>query len=349
MRTIEWDSSRKFVMIIDQRSLPGRFERIPIRSAPKMIHAIKTMTIRGAPALGVATAFGMALAAFRCKTRDERSLAQAVIDIGIELMNVRPTAVNMRWAYQRIKSVCYIGFGSADKLRLAILTEAQNIADEDVQTNLAMAKYGSALIVDGDTIIHHCNTGALAAVEWGTALGCIRMAHEQGKRVHVLVDETRPLLQGSRLTAWELMQYRIPFEIICDGAAGYFLSNGKVQRVMFGADRVAANGDVANKIGTYPLALAAWTNKVPVISVCPSSSIDLTILDGKQIPIEQRDPDEVLRLSVDHQGIAPRDAKALNPAFDVTPNRYVDSIVTEKGVVKQPYGRNLLRILATEG
>jgi methylthioribose-1-phosphate isomerase len=348
MRTIEWDSSRKLVMIIDQRSLPGRFKRIPIRNAQEMILAIRTMTIRGAPALGVATAFGMALTAFQCKTRDVRTLAQAVIKTGNDLMNVRPTAVNMRWAYERIKSVCNIDHGLSDKFRYAILAEAQNIADEDVQTNLKMAKHGSALIADGDTIIHHCNTGALAAVEWGTALGCIRMAHEEGKHVHVLVDETRPLLQGSRLTAWELMQYGIPFEIICDGAAGYFLSNGKVQKVMFGADRVAANGDVANKIGTYPLALAAWSNKVQVISVCPSSSIDLAITDGTRIPIEQRDPEEVLHLKIDHQAIAPRGAKALNPAFDVTPNKYVGCIVTEKGVVKPPYDKNLSRILANE-
>ncbi len=199
------------------------------------------------------------------------------------------------------------------------------------------------LIEDGDTIIHHCNTGALAVVDWGTALGVIRTAHEQGKHVHVLVDETRPRLQGARLTAWELQQYGIPFEIISDNMAGYFLHTGQAQKVLFGADRITANGDVANKIGTYMLALAAQDNGVPVYSVAPISTIDLSMADGSLIPIEERDPDEVLGIQFHGERIAPQGARARNPAFDVTPNRLITGIVTEKGIIYPPFNDNLIR------
>jgi methylthioribose-1-phosphate isomerase len=204
-----------------------------------------------------------------------------------------------------------------------------------------MAELGAALIQDGDTIVHHCNTGALATVDWGTALGVIRMAHEQGKRIHVLVDETRPRLQGARLTAWELQQYGIPYEIISDGASGYFLRSGQVQRVFFGADRIAANGDVANKVGSYMLALAANANAVPVYSVAPTSTVDLSLANGDLIPIEMRDPSEVLELEIKGQPVAPAGAHARNPAFDVTPNHLLTGIVTENGVVYPPFVENL--------
>jgi methylthioribose-1-phosphate isomerase len=215
------------------------------------------------------------------------------------------------------------------------------MAEADVETNLRMASVGAALIDEGDTIIHHCNTGALAAVDWGTALGVIRMAHEQGKHVHVLVDETRPRLQGARLTAWELSQYGIPYDIIADGAAGSFLRSGKVQKVLFGADRVAANGDVANKIGTYPLALAAWDNGVPVYAVVPFSTVDLSLEHGDLIPIEERDPLEVLDIQAGGQGVAPPGATARNPAFDVTPHRLLTAIISEYGIVQPPFKENL--------
>jgi methylthioribose-1-phosphate isomerase len=226
-------------------------------------------------------------------------------------------------------------------MRQAVLVEAQRIADEDVEINKRMAGHGATLIEDGDTVIHHCNTGALATVDWGTALGVIRMAHEQGKRVHVLVDETRPRLQGARLTAWELEQYGIPYEIISDNMAGYFLSTGRAQKVLFGADRVAANGDVANKIGTYMLSLAAQDNRVPVYAVVPTSTIDLSLADGSLIPIEERDPDEVLELQFRGERVVPQGAKARNPAFDVTPNRLISAIVTENGIVYPPFHVNL--------
>jgi len=228
-----------------------------------------------------------------------------------------------------------------EAIRAAALKEAQRIADEDVEINQRMALFGAELIEDGDTIIHHCNTGALAAVDWGTALGAIRMAHIQGKRVHVLVDETRPRLQGARLTAWELEQYKIPYDIITDSAAGYYLRLGQVQKVFFGGDRMAANGDVANKIGTYMLALAANDNRVPVYCVLPTSTIDLSLAHGGMIPIEEREPGEVLGLQFDGQAVAPDTARARNPAFDVTPHRLITGIVTENGLITPPYEHNL--------
>jgi methylthioribose-1-phosphate isomerase len=226
------------------------------------------------------------------------------------------------------------------------LSEAQRIADEDVEINRRMARHGADLIADGDTVIHHCNTGALATVDWGTALGVIRMAHEQGKRLHVLVDETRPRLQGARLTAWELEQYGIPYEIISDNMSGHFLKTGQAQKVFFGADRVAANGDVANKIGTYMLALAAHDNGVPAYAVVPTSTIDLSLAHGGLIPIEERDPDEVLGIQFHGEPVAPSNAKARNPAFDVTPNRLISAIVTENGIVRPPYKSNLRKVKA---
>jgi methylthioribose-1-phosphate isomerase len=234
---------------------------------------------------------------------------------------------------------------TVDDLRVYILAEAQKIANEDVEINKRMAEHGAALIKDGDTIIHHCNTGALATVDWGTALGVIRTAHEQGKKIHVLVDETRPRLQGARLTAWELEQYGIPYEIISDNMSGYFLKSGKVQKVLFGADRVAANGDVANKIGTYMLALAAYDNYVPVYSVVPTSTIDLSLAHGGLIPIEERDTDEVLGIQFHGEPIAPKNARARNPAFDVTPFRLLSGIVTENGVVYPPFETNLAKVV----
>jgi methylthioribose-1-phosphate isomerase len=222
-----------------------------------------------------------------------------------------------------------------------VLQEAQSMADEDVAINRQMAEHGAGLIQDGDTIIHHCNTGALAAVDWGTALGAIRMAHEQGKHIHVLVDETRPRLQGARLTAWELEQYGISYEIISDNAAGYFLRTGQAGLALFGADRVAANGDVANKIGTYMLSLAAFDNRVPVICVAPSSTIDLSTPNGAAIRIEERPAREVLDIQASGQQVAPLGARARNPAFDITPNRLITAIVTEHGIAYPPFLDNL--------
>jgi methylthioribose-1-phosphate isomerase len=253
--------------------------------------------------------------------------------------------VNLAWAINKLEARIEAMPADLEGLRKAVLVEAQKMADEDVEINKRMAQYGSALIDDGDTVIHHCNTGALATVDWGTALGVIRMAHEQGKHVHVLVDETRPRLQGARLTAWELEQYGIPYDIITDNMAGYFLHTGKAQKVFFGADRVAANGDVANKIGSYMLSLAAFDNRVPVYAVLPTSTIDLDLKEGNLIPIEERDPDEVLDIQLRGEKVVPKGACARNPAFDVTPNRLISAIVTENGIVYPPYVSNLAEFI----
>jgi methylthioribose-1-phosphate isomerase len=222
-------------------------------------------------------------------------------------------------------------------MRHRLVEEAQRLADEDVEINERMGAHGASLINDGDTVIHHCNTGALAAVDFGTALGVIRSAHEQGKHIHVLVDETRPRLQGARLTAWELAQYGISYEIITDNAAGYFLSSGQVAGVFVGADRVAANGDVANKIGTYMLALAAQDNDVPFYCVVPTSTIDLSLSSGEKIPVEERESSEVLDIKLKGRPVTPEGSQARNPAFDITPNRLVTAFVTEVGILRPPY------------
>jgi methylthioribose-1-phosphate isomerase len=299
------------------------------------------MVVRGAPAIGAAAAFGLALAAQQSPATHVGELRQDLQRAAAALKQARPTAVNLAWALDRILKLTAALQGSAAELRAAILSEAQKIADEDVEINRRMAAHGAALIEDGDTIIHHCNTGALATVDWGTALGVIRMAHEQGKQIHVLVDETRPRLQGARLTAWELSQYGVPYDIITDNAAGYFLSTGQVQKCFVGSDRTAANGDVANKIGTYMLALAAFDNQVPLYPVVPTSTIDLSLASGAEIPIEERSSSEVLALTFEGQPTYPQGATARNPAFDVTPHRLVTGIVTENGVVYPPFDVNL--------
>ncbi len=343
MRTVFWENNE--LKMIDQRILPARFEVLSYRDHKSVARAITDMVVRGAPAIGAAAAFGLALAGYEsASTLTEGLLADLGASAAV-LKASRPTAVNLAWAVDRVMRVAYSVKGTVDDVRKAVLNEAQRLADEDVEINKRMAEHGAALIDDGDTIIHHCNTGALATVDWGTALGVIRTAHEQGKRIHVLVDETRPRLQGARLTAWELEQYGIPYEIISDNMSGYFLKAGKAQKVFFGADRVAANGDVANKIGTYMLALAANDNHVPVYSVVPTSTIDLSLAYGGLIPIEERNADEVLGIQFHGEPIAPKNAKARNPAFDVTPNRLLSGIVTENGVVHPPFDVNLKKVV----
>jgi methylthioribose-1-phosphate isomerase len=284
----------------------------------------------------------MALAAHTSPAGEVVELRGDMAAAAETLQAARPTAINLTWAVGRMLQVANNpDMDNVRDLRAAVLDQAQRLADEDVEINKRMAAHGAGLMKEGETVIHHCNTGALATVDWGTALGVIRMAHEQGKRPHVLVDETRPRLQGTRLTAWELEQYGISYEIITDTAAGFFLSSGKVNRVLVGADRAAANGDVANKIGTYMLALAARDNQVPFYAVVPTSTIDFSLAEGGQIPIEERDPSEVLDLEVRGEPVAPAGASARNPAFDITPHRLITGIVTENGVVYPPFENNL--------
>ncbi len=346
MRTVFWDYAVNELKMIDQRRLPGRFEVVSLQTHRETAEAIRNMTVRGAPAIGAAAAFGLALAARESRAQTTTDLLVDLAAAGETLKASRPTAVNLAWAVGLVLDAARLHAGAggqpaADETRAAVLAEAQRIADEDVAVNRCMAEHGATLIQDGDTVIHHCNTGALAVVDWGTALGVIRTAWEQGKRLHVLVDETRPRLQGARLTAWELEQYGIPYEIITDNMAGYFLRSGRVQGVFFGADRVAANGDVANKIGTYMLALAAHDNGVPAYCVAPTSTVDLSLAHGGLIPIEERDPQEVLGIQFQGEAAAPEGARARNPAFDVTPNRLISAIVTEKGVIRPPFDENL--------
>ena len=343
MRTVFWENNE--LKMIDQRILPARFEVISYRAHKDVAFAITDMVVRGAPAIGAAAAFGLALAGYESDSTSTDGLLVDLQTAAAVLKSARPTAVNLAWAVDRLMNVAKSITGSPTDLRVAVLNEAQKLADEDVEINKRMAEHGAALIDDGDTIIHHCNTGALATVDWGTALGVIRTAHEQGKRIHVLVDETRPRLQGARLTAWELEQYGIPYEIISDNMSGYFLKAGQAQKVFFGADRVAANGDVANKIGTYMLALAAFENGIPAYSVVPTSTIDLSLAHGGLIPIEERNTDEVLGIQFHGEPIAPKNARARNPAFDVTPNRLLSGIVTENGVVYPPFDVNFAKVI----
>ena len=344
MRTVSWEDSQ--LKMIDQRILPGRFEIVSYSDHKSVAKAITDMVVRGAPAIGAAAAFGLALAGYESRSASTREFLVDLSDASTALKASRPTAVNLAWAVDRVmaKTLQWLNQereAEIDAIRRFVLDEAQRIADEDVEINQRMAEHGATLIDDGDTVIHHCNTGALATVDWGTALGVIRTAHEQGKRIHVLVDETRPRLQGARLTAWELEQYGIPYEIISDNMSGYFLKAGKAQKVFFGADRVAANGDVANKIGTYMLALAANDNGVPAYSVVPTSTVDLSLEHGDLIPIGERDPEEVLGIEFHGERVAPIEAEARNIAFDVTPNRLITGIVTENGIVYPPFDVNL--------
>ncbi len=349
MRTVEWDYSRELVKLIDQRKLPSIFEMAEFTDYHGVATAIREMYVRGAPAIGAAAAFGMALAAKQSSATNRHGLQQDLETAAEILRATRPTAVNLFWALERCLRVARReNITNVDDLRQAMLTEAQNLADEDVEINLRMGRNGAELIKDGDTILHHCNTGSLATVDWGTALGVIRMANEQGKNIHVLLDETRPRLQGASLSAWECEQYNIPYSIIVDNAAGHFMRTGQVNICFVGSDRTAANGDVANKIGTYKIGVVARENGIPFFPVVPTSTVDLSLATGDEIPIEERDSSEVTEVTLFGRPIAPKGARVRNPAFDVTPYRYVTGIVTEHSVVYPPFGLNLRRAVEAE-
>ncbi|MDJ0756780.1 MAG: S-methyl-5-thioribose-1-phosphate isomerase [Ardenticatenaceae bacterium] len=342
MRTVFWDYETHSCKMIDQRQLPWSFEIANFDDYHAVAQAITDMVVRGAPAIGAAGGFGMALAARQLPDGDRLIFIQALEEAAEILNAARPTAVNLSWAVnQQLRVATDETLESLDEIRDALLQNAQRIADEDVALNRLMGFNGAELISDGDTILHHCNTGALATVDWGTALGVIFAAHEQGKKIHVLVDETRPRLQGARLTAWELQQRGVSFDLIADNAAGHFMRKGEVDIVLVGSDRTAANGDVANKIGTYNLGVLAKENGVPFYPVVPTSTIDLNLAHGDLIPIEERGIEEVTH--VFGRQIAPEGITARNPAFDVTPHRYVTGIVTEAGIVYPPFVKNLVK------
>ena len=343
MRTIEWDDG--VVKMIDQRKLPGEYVVVQFTDYREVARAIKEMYIRGAPAIGAAAAFGLALCARGSKAKTQAELLTDLENAADTLQKTRPTAVNLSWGLERmLEKARQAQYTQGEQIVNALVDEAQRMADEDVEINKRMAAHGAELIEDGYNVLTHCNTGALATVDYGTALGVIRTAHQQGKRVHVWVDETRPRLQGARLTAWELMRYGIPMTLIADNAAGHLMRTGQVDLVLVGADRVAANGDVANKIGTYKLAVLARENSIPFYSVCPTSTVDLSLPSGEQITIEERDPTEVTH--VGGVGIAPEGVAVYNPAFDVTPHRYVTGIVTEEGVIAPPFAPGLRKAKA---
>ena len=345
MRTVEWNNGA--VKMIDQRALPWTLEFARLETVAEVAESITNMTVRGAPAIGASAGFGMALAAKESQADTIEGLLSDLKTYADLLKNARPTAVNLAWAVDKLMGIAESGaFTSPDDLRNSLLLEAQKIADDDVAINTKMGANGASLVKDGATILHHCNTGALATVDYGTALGVVRAAFEQGKNIHVLLDETRPRLQGSRLSAWEMEQLGVSYDIIPDTAAGYYMQKGEIDIILVGADRVAGNGDFANKIGTYQLAIMAKEHGIPFYTVAPTSTIDLALKSGDEIPIEQRDPSEVT--TPYGNPIVPAHFKARNPAFDVTPQKYLSGIVTENGIARPPFTDSLARVLAGE-
>ncbi len=341
IRTIEWTDSA--VVMLDQRLLPAQEVYVSCSDYREVAEAIRSMVIRGAPAIGIAAAMGVALGVNSADVATPEALDLHFQRVCKVMASTRPTAVNLFWAIERMKrSYERARPGGVDAVRLALIREALAMHAEDVDANRRMGRFGQELIPDGARILTHCNAGALATAGYGTALGVIRAAVEAGKTVRVWADETRPFLQGARLTAWELSQDGIPVTVITDNMAGHFMHLGRVDCVIVGADRIAANGDVANKIGTYSVAVLAKENNVPFFVAAPISTLDLSITDGSRIPIEERDPDEVRKIR--DVAITSPGARVENPAFDVTPARYVSAIITDHGVARAPYSESLRRL-----
>jgi methylthioribose-1-phosphate isomerase len=340
IETILW--TNRGVVMVDQTRLPSEEIYVTCRNYREVADAIRTMVIRGAPAIGVAAAMGVAIGVVHAAPEDLDGQFAEICD---ELASTRPTAVNLFWGIDRMKRV----YGSvrhlpADQIRDRLIAEAKLVREEDIEINKAIGRHGAPLVPDGRTVLTHCNAGALATAGYGTALGVVRAAVEAGKDIDVFADETRPFLQGARLTVWELQRDGIRATLITDNMAGHFLHAGRIGCVVVGADRIAANGDVANKIGTYGVAVLAKENNVPFYVAAPVSTLDLTLPDGSHIPIEERAAAEVTHL----QGvrIAPAGTEVRNPAFDVTPNRYVTAIITEKGVARAPFTESLRELAA---
>jgi len=331
------------VRLLDQKALPQEERWIDCTDVAQVAQCIAAMHVRGAPAIGLAAAFGMALAAAQSNCRETSELLPLLEEAGRTLRATRPTAVNLAWAVERMQARARaLQALSPEDAAAALLREAQAIFQENEAADRHLALLGQALLPPKATVLTHCNAGALATGGYGTALGIVRAAVDQGKEIHVLVDETRPFLQGARLTAWELQRWGIPHTLITDNMAGYWMQRGRVDAVIVGADRIAANGDVANKIGTYSLAVLAFAHRIPFYTAAPTSTLDLTLPDGSRIPIEERAPEEVAHF----QGccVAPAGTAAAHPAFDVTPNRYVTAIVTERGIAQAPYEESLRRL-----
>ncbi len=339
-RSIEWISG--VVRLLDQRALPHQTRYLECKDYREVAKAIQDMVIRGAPALGAAAAFGLALVAYHSKAVDLQGFLEELNRSADELRQSRPTAVNLGWALDRVLSQAR-NSNTIHAARETVIEEALLIAEEDIQINRRIGLNGVELIPHPTNIIHHCNTGALATVGYGTALGVIRAAHEKGKKVHVFVDETRPRLQGARLTTWELQQLGIPFTLVVDGASGFLLRSGRVDLCIVGCDRVAVNGDTANKIGTFNLALAAYAHSVPFYVAGPLSSFDRSLKSGDDIPIEWRDEREITHIG-EYQ-ITPEGCRVENPAFDVTPSQYITAFITEAGIIYPPYHENIPKLI----
>jgi methylthioribose-1-phosphate isomerase len=343
--TIEWQGD--VIVMVDQRKLPGQEIYVRCRTAQDVARAIRTMVIRGAPAIGVSAAMGIALGMRRSTARGVKQFAVEFQKICDMMAATRPTAVNLFWAIDRMKRVFAEGAQageSPEEIASRLEREARRIHDEDVASCRAMGGFGAAVVADGARVLTHCNAGALATAGYGSALGVIRAAVEQGKKIAVFADETRPFLQGARLTAWELVREGINTTVITESMAGPLMRAGEIDVVIVGADRIAANGDTANKIGTYTVAVLAREHKVPFYVAAPLSTIDLATPDGDRIPIEERDQREVSHLGSSR--LTPEGAKIRNPAFDVTPHRYIAGIITERGIFRPPYDESLAAAMA---
>ena len=338
IKTIEYIDG--VVRMIDQTRLPAEKEFVDCRTIEEVGHAIKTMVIRGAPAIGVAAAMGVSLGADSIEASTFESFYQALEEKCDRLGQSRPTAVNLAWAIKRMKDVAQSNKSlSIAKLKSRLKEEALTILTEDIATNEAMGQHGQTLVKDGNVILTHCNAGALATAGFGTALGVVRASVNAGKNIRVLANETRPFLQGARLTTWELKEDGIPVKLITDNMCGFFMNKQEIDLVVVGADRIAANGDVANKIGTYMVAVLAKENNIPFYVAAPVSTLDLSLASGKEIPIEERSSEEVM--TINKKRIAPEGVEAAHPAFDITPNHLVTAIITENGIARAPFTESL--------
>jgi methylthioribose-1-phosphate isomerase len=329
--------------LIDQTLLPVEFKEIDCRTVEQVWEAIRSLRVRGAPAIGIAAAYGVCVGVQSAVGRDEAAFFARLDEVTTYLASSRPTAVNLFWALDRMKRAAHELRGTASDIAARLLAEAQAIHEEDRQMCRAIGRHGAALLADGQGVLTHCNAGGLATADYGTALAVIFAAHEQGKQLHVYADETRPLLQGARLTAWELAQRGIDVTLICDSMAAQVMREGRVQAVVVGADRIAANGDTANKIGTYQVALAAAAHDIPFYVAAPSSTFDLSIASGDAIPIEQRAAEEITH-GFGRQ-TAPTGIKVYNPAFDVTPARLIAGIICERGVIRPVTRERIAEVL----
>lgn len=335
--TVAWRDG--VVLMIDQRVLPQRFEVLELTDYREVAEGIRTMAVRGAPAIGVSAALGLALAAREALAGAAEAFADRLREAAAVLRSTRPTAVNLFWAIDRVMGVAERHLPDPGATADAVLAEALIMLEEDVRANRAMGSFGAALLPDQGNILTHCNTGSLATVYHGTALGVIRSAVEQGKQLHVWVDETRPRLQGMKLTAWECGQLGIPSTVITDNMAGWVMRQGRVDAAIVGADRIAANGDTANKIGTYSVAVLARAHGVPFYVAAPISTVDFSLATGEEIPIEERAPEEVTEAGPVR--LAPEGIRVYNPAFDVTPAEYITAIITDRGVAYPPFAESL--------